>query len=781
MITLNGQREIAGCQVYRDDVDALAWYVMPQAPTLAMDENGKPSISLAMYRRDVSQLTEEERKTRLGGGILSLSVELRPTDEQEREIREAIASDPKAQRRVARRNPQLAADARDLAAAIKLGTVPIKDGLVTLAILGETTGDDGTVMPGSEFINSLVGVGRVSMVGRQRASFMAKLSQDGAVMLWEMMERDLAALRVAYDLSFDHRLNAVRMSVWCDAKKTYEATQEQWQNLSDRASWSVRRSGNSTRRTFGRTQSISARETLGIVAEDSQNSRVTITPGAGADVVSPEITEELIRSGNEMISEFLAATFLQWNPGAEAQFADQPELETELAEHDGKKYGSHTIDYYNLKEWNEEMSATLNHHFTSKAVIEGHLGPNANMTGVLAGHDPDDFRVQIDLDHDYYKYLDVQVLCTSDFEEDPVDLVKAHLEYDERGSQGSVHEVKDFAFRKDSQPQNFLTFLADPDKKSYDYEYEVFYRGTDETYTVKGKTDETILVLDTDRMGILRVEVFLGLVNWEQVKSVFVKMWFGGGSDRKETEFALNEGNQSFLWNQVIAKALDEPYHYQITFVDQTGQKIEHAPESSRSGRLIINQPQQESMEVAIVPAGSFGDGGMLSKVVVAMRYRDGDYLVDDIFTLSGEDDSKVWEVPLLNDDRREYEYQTTVFYADGVTREDDWQKSDKSVLALGDPFGYRVQISPYLLKDKGFAFGTLHLEFHDAAADIRVEKTLEITDFGTPLFWRFRLGAPDRHTYTYQLTLFTTEGEEKSLPPAQGDKEVLVLRPPTD
>jgi hypothetical protein len=779
MITLNGQREIAGCQVYRDDVDALAWYVMPQAPRVALDDDGKPMLSLAWYRRDLSRLTEEERKTRLGGGLLSLSVELAATDEQMEAIREAIAADPVARRRAARFHPQIADDPAKLADALKIGTVPIKDGLVTLAVLGETTGEGGAMVPGSELVGSLVGVGRVSMVGRQRASFMAKLTQDGAVLLWEMLERDLAALRVGYDLSFDHRLDAVRMTVWCDAKKSYDAVQNQWQVLNDNASWSERHSGGSHHYTFSHDERHDAGDRLFSIAQAAETARVTIIPEAGADVISPEMTEELIRSGNEMIRDFIAATFLQWNPGADAQRDEQPELTTELAVQNGKEYGHHKIEYYNLKEWHESMQATLDYNFTSKAVVQGRLGPNANLTGVLQGRPADDFRARIELDADWYKYLDVQLVCTSDFDEDPVDLVKAHLDYTARGSEGQVHEVEDFAFQKGTPPQQFLAFLAGPDRKSYAYDYEVFYRGTDRTYSVRGTTDETILVLDTDRMGILRVEVHLGLIDWEKVRSVFIKMWYGGGSDRQETEFTLDEKKQSFVWNQVIGRAIDERYHYQVTFVDKGNQKIVLDPESSRSGQLVVNQPLQESLEVAIVPAGSYGEGGMLSKVVVAMRYTDGDYVVDDIFTLGNENDSKIWSVPLLHTERRDYEYQTTVFYSDGVTREDDWQRSDKSVLALGDPFGYRVQISPYLLKNGDWAFGTLHLEFADPEAAIRVEKTLEITDFTKPLYWRFRLGAPHRHTYTHQLTLFTNAGDEVALPSAEADKEVLVLKPP--
>ncbi len=777
MITLTGQREIAGCQVYRDDVDPLAWYVMPQAPRIARDERGKPVLSLVWYRRQISGLTEEERKTRLGGGILSVSAELAATEAQLEEVRTAIANDPAAQARALRwwQGP-FNRDPRKLAEALKIGTVPVKDGTVSIAVLAETPGAGA---PG-EFVANLVGVGRVSMVGRQRASFMAKLTQDGAVLLWQMLERDLAAIRVAYDIKFDHRLDAVRMSVWCDARKTYHALQDQWQSISDDASFRDTYSGSSSWHTFSRDQKISARDRVSAVAEASQTATIKIIPEAGSDVVSPELTQELTRSATEMIADFLAGTFLQWNPGAGFTAAEMPTLETELPEYAGKKYGHHGIEYYNLKQWDEEMQATLSYNFGTKAVVQGYLAPNDNLSGVLDGQRVDDFRTQIELDAEWYKYLDVEIVCTADFDDDPVDLVKAHLVYDEAGSEGRVHEVKDFVFKKDIPSQRFLAYLAAGDKRRYSYEYEVFYKGSDTTYKVLASTEETILVLDADRMGVLKVEVLLGLVDWDEIQSLFVKLWYGAGSGRQETEFTLNRDQQSFDWKAVIGREIDEPYHYQVTFIDKNNQRIQLAEETSRAARLVLNQPLQESLEVAIVPAGSFASqGGLIAKIVVALRYQDGDYKVDDLFTLANENDSKVWAVPLLHNHLREYEYQTTVFYSDGVTREDGWQRSDKSVLALGDPFGYRVQITPYLLKNRGYGFGILHLQFRDDPAEIVTEKTLEITDFTKPLYWRFRLGSPDRHSYGYQLTLFKETGEEVALPPQVADKEVLVLKPP--
>lgn len=769
MITLTDRQTIGSCDVYRDDVNVLLYYVMPHVPQIALDEHGKPIFSLVWYRRALDTLTEEERRTRLGGGILTLSAELVASDDEIAGIKATLVRQPRLQQVLQRRYN---GDERKLLDAIQIAPVPVKGGTVDIAVLGEAEGSTG------EFVSNLVGVGRVSMLGRQRASFMAKLTQDGAVLLWEMVERNLAAIRIGYQLQFEHRLDAVRMVVWCEARKSFEAIQQQWQDLKDKASFSDKKKGGTRRLSFSRSESYSAREILGITSEASQTSGVIVTPETA---ISTEHQMELERAGHDMIDKFLAATFLSWNPGEGFQPNEMPTLETELAEYEGRKYGSHDISYYQLKNWSEEMSASLRHTFQSKSVVEGHLEPNDNLSNILKGRSAADFRTQVDLDADWYKYLNVEVLCTADFDEDPVDLVKAHLVYEETGPQGRVKETGDFAFRKDSAPGRFLTFLADPAKRAYRYEYEVFYRGSSLTMKKSGRTEEGILVLDTDRLGVLHVDLEVGLIDWDRIKAVLVKTWYGNGADRREAEFTLAADRPSARWSAVIAREVDQPYHYQATFVDQNNQRIAQEPASSRSKTLILSQPLQDSLDVTLVPAGEFGEGA-LSQVVVALRYRDdaNDYSANDSFILAKKDQSFSWKVPLVNKNHREYEYQVTVFYHDGVTREEPWRKSDQPVLAVGDPYGFRVQITPYLLKNPPYAFGTVHLTFVDAETNVRAARTLEIRDFETALYWRFRLGAPDRHTFRYQLTLFTVDGEEVTLPEAEESREVLVLRPPS-
>src|SRR5262249_20592340 len=180
-----------------------------------------------------------------------------------------------------------------------------------------------------------------------------------------------------------------------------------------------------------------------------------------------------------------------------------PDIKTELPTANDKKYGADDVSYYNMKKWDESMSATFHYHLSEQTVLPFKLAPNDNLSNMLSGQNVDQFRTQITLDPAFYKFLDVMVVCTADFDNDPISLVKAHLQYSAQGPQGPINQINDYVFQKGSTPQRFSTYIAGVDKQTYDYQYEVFYKGSSQTYTITGHSNETTLVLDADQLGII--------------------------------------------------------------------------------------------------------------------------------------------------------------------------------------------------------------------------------------------------------------------------------------
>ncbi len=789
MITTTGQRTVSGCTVFMDDVDILQTYAAPQSPHIALDGSGKPIFSLVEYRRPVDKVSEADRATKLGGGLLTFSVDLARSAQQDADIREALSTDPALQQLLATPasdrvdysnwwNNEIGKDVGKLAAAIKINALPVEDGSVAVAIDGEPTA-------GGEFVTTLVGAGKVSMTGDERAAFAAKLTMDGAALLWEMIEKNLSAIWVGYQLTFTSRLDGVTMICHADTLKTFHAAQEQWQDLSESGSYRDSYSGTSSSHTYSHASSTSARDILGKLAVDTGSAWVKIVPTASDKVVKPEMIEQLTTQGWNLISGFLADKLLQSTNPDDFAAKDDPSLQTQLADGGGgRKYGGDDVHSYKLKQVDETTIGNFDARFDEKATVTTTLNPTDNLTNVLDGHDVKDFRAQIDLDPQFYRYADVQVTCTADFATEPVDIVKAHLEY--HGSSGSnkIDQVKDLQFTKAAPaPQFFSTYLAAPDQITYTYAIDVFYSGSTKTAHIQGKSDETVLVLDTDTLGILAVDVQVGIVDWDRFKAVQVELSYGSGIDSRSTTMTLTPDKQADKWVEVLGQQMSADYTYVVTWVDKSNQQLVQPAARAHDRRLVLDQPEKQSLSITLVPAGAFGQGGLLSKIVTALRYQDpaNSYEQSTTMTMSSDADVKTWDVPLVDIDHRSYDYQVNVFYSDGLTRSDDkWITTDRTVLPVGDPYGWRVQFVPYLLKNPPgkWSFATLHVSFNDDAEHISVEQDFSITDFTQPIVWRFRLAAPDRHSYTYQLSLFGADAAQAplQLPVVTDTKEVVVL-----
>jgi hypothetical protein len=785
-------RTLSGCSVYLDDADALQYYAVPESPHIALDAQGKPVFSLVQYRRPVDKVAEADRATKLGGGLLTFSVDLSRSAAQDDEIRKTLAADPALHALLATAaadqvdysdwwNNQIHQDVDKLAAALRINALPVEDGSVAVAIDGEDETHAG------EFLTTLVGAGKVSMTGDERAAFMAKLTMDGAALIWEMVQKNLTAIWVGYKLSFTSRLDGVKMICHCDTVKLFNALQSQWQHLSESGSARDEYTSSSETHTYDHAQTNSAGNVLTKFAMDTESAFVKVIPTAGPDVIKPDMIAQLTNTGWTMITQYLADTLLQATNPADFTTKDDPTLQTQLADAGGgRKYGADNVSAYSLKQVDETTIGDFNVTFDEKATITSSADPTDNLANVLDGHDVKDFCAQIDLDPQFFHYADVQITCTTDFAKEPVDAVKVHMEYHGTAHQGPINEVKDFEFTKaDSAPKTFSTYIAAPDQDSYTYSVEVFYSGSTKTYSFIGKSNETELVLDTDTLGVLSVDVQAGLVDWTRYTAAQVALSYGDGATGVNETITLTGEKQIGSWVAVLGTKSIGAYDYSVTWVDTTDQQIKSAPQSSHGRRIVIDQPLQQSMNIMVIPVGSFGGDGLMHRIVTALRYEDPAHHYEQTATatFAAETDSQIWTVPLLDTNLRTYQYQANVLYSDGVTRIDpSWTTSDQTVLTVGDKYGYRVQFIPLRLGSPPgkWTLATLHVEFSDPQAKIAVSQDFSIDDFTKPVFWRFRMDAQDRHTYTYQLTLFSADASQAplALPTVTDSRQVVVLEP---
>src|SRR6516162_9097285 len=88
MLTLTNSTNIEGYTIFQDDGNPVSapgprapkvpfkYYVLPNKPDIARDENGNPIFSLIVYRHPENRISPDATNKDMGGGILTFTVEL---------------------------------------------------------------------------------------------------------------------------------------------------------------------------------------------------------------------------------------------------------------------------------------------------------------------------------------------------------------------------------------------------------------------------------------------------------------------------------------------------------------------------------------------------------------------------------------------------------------------------------------------------------------------------------------------------------------------------------
>lgn len=605
-------------------------------------------------------------------------------------------------------------------AAIQLMSLPFKAGSVELAVAGESSGSKDT-----DFINQIAGGGPAQLNGSEQAGFVIDIKPEGAALLWQALEKHLDVFHLRYDLVFDHRLMGTRMRVWCDARKTHLAA-SQW---------------------------------LQAGGTDPQQLRANLVSQrlAGIDLDSdqplPDAESAALRKcGQGILDHALASALFTANPAP----GDKTALQ--------------------LRPYSESLESTLNVSFSESFPLEQHMVLDSVMHLDLT---PEQFARKarmIGATSGFFDLLEVQIVCTVDFQSDLISLVAVHIEYDQTGPGGRVKRTGDYIFNKSSASiQHFRTDVASPQQTSFRYSADVYYHGdTTPLHIDYPEAQGTVVVLDLDAVGVLHVRAELRDVPFTDVSSAVVDLrHIASGAS---TRMILDGNTMAGQWDAVVRQEASS-FDYKVAWVLKDGRRLESDWTSSSARTLFLDAPAElkTKAQVNVVAAGDFSE---LAKILVDLRDpRTPELAVQFAFTQSGE--TRLWEPNRGPDKNFAYEYRRTLVYCDGTTRvvDEDWVQETRPVLVVQDDLSFEVHLVCRLL-DLGGALkmAVVELEPEDPVNGIG-KKTIIVRNKNEEPHWSFRLRARDQHRYRYRLSEITTSGEHRAPSDWQhSENELLVL-----
>jgi hypothetical protein len=374
--------------------------------------------------------------------------------------------------------------------------------------------------------------------------------------------------------------------------------------------------------------------------------------------------------------------------------------------------------------------------------------------------------------------IDVLILCPVEFTSGPITAVHFFISYDGTGPDGKpIHVARDFVFKTGATRFSFHS-LASADQRSYRWHAEVLYRDSTSATVAEVTTDELVLVLAVDGLGVLDVAVSLGDVPLDLVSHVIVDLEY---PPRQLTHQLILDGAHAVdSWQAVVGDVSPQALRWRATFLTTDNRRLTGDWKTGASTRIIIDATpgiELTTTTVRLISAGDFAD---VAQIVVDLSAgADGGGAPQFTFTRPGQTQS--WTPRLAAGAPLAYRARRTVIGLDGISRGFDWTDESSPLLVIRDQSRFTVQVVARLL-DLGGAWSaaTVALEHVDPSAGLDERDTLVLRDRAVDGIWSFRLGSSGQHGYRYQLTLVPKPGGERRLLPwLEAEDEVLVLRPP--
>jgi hypothetical protein len=451
------------------------------------------------------------------------------------------------------------------------------------------------------------------------------------------------------------------------------------------------------------------------------------------------------------------------------------------------------LDRTYLTKYDSTIGNNFNFTLDRKMVLVRNFRPSANVSNVFQEGKFADLVAFVDLRSDFFSFLKVPVRVNADFTTLPLDSVVVTVTYKrERFGGGGREQVRDsFEFTDGSKIETFLAYANTLEEVTYDWDAVVHYKGITETFQVGERGfNEDFLVVDVGKLGMIQVDLGLGLVDLTNYPAAKVTFRYNSAALGRtlERDFKLDKTQENAMWVEAVHEEPTKGWQYKVDWLTKSGEILPGAWTASSSTRLRLDAPVADQMKVSVMCSGNFKDSGseQISQVGVSLVYKDPDnhYTQEGQLTFTQDGQMQPWEVELRNPDLRAYQYRYTIVYKDGLVKEvpsdGSWLDGEPGFITVGEHYLVRVDVFPALLTFADNAkMVEVDFDYSDAANNIEEHDSLVFSSNESgKKTWRVR-GAPGGpKKYSYQIKYFSVSGAVTALPVVTQDAEVIVIPP---
>lgn len=737
-----------GVTLFPDHAEPGRFHVLPGAPALRTDADGRLELSLLEYRLD------PELHTQLGAGLLSLTVELAvPEDRLERLRRRA---------------------ARDLppGTPVVLSPVAAESGSCELILIDRRStdpagpdagagGNGGGV--GFGLVERILGAATPALYGTNAASFQAVLSAEGVALVEGALAGGGLPVGVVYQLQVLGLRPALRAEIVARWQLIYDFFEARVHGGKLLASVDV-----------GPTmEELAGSEALEIHVDE-------LVPAGERSAVYDRALDQAQR----YVMETLFKPTLGTQPPAapEAEEGGLATIGRAIKDVAGVFAIQHTlrsIDRRELKTFRYRLQAAQAEPLT--------LAPQGTLQAILppgGALDLDD--VVIEVEPAASREMRFDVASAIDLAAEGIDHLEVALSYGERVERRLLDPAA---------PRTEAVFWFEPELGTaigVGWEAHLTAGGDDGgAIGLHGvveaplfTTDRRIVRLDPRELYQARpLRVLVQGVPFDRYPRVLVDLKIAdpaaGWSEERTVELAADRLEQTVPVRAALGARL--VLERRLRYLATDGGEVVRDWTRVEPGTLVVGDPLPEVVDVLVLGAARFGTA--VRRLVVELRPA-ADPARVAARVLTAEEPSASWSfAPAPGPDptrSRDYEYRVTVHTARGELHEGRWLPGPPGKLIVGEG-GRQRQVELLFVGRSPADLGLLALKvrfaFADPEAGLEAEDEFLVEDTRQPLTWSYPVAHPDRQRYSYQLTLIHADGRIETRDPV-ATSDLLAIQP---
>jgi|SoiMethySBSTD1v2_1073268.scaffolds.fasta_scaffold136324_1 hypothetical protein len=723
--------EVPGVTVWGDDQAYNIYYALPSIPSFRTKDDGTLAFKYIKYSLPVPR-----PDGKVGGAYVAFDTEVIIPEAKLKKLKDFL-QDRVNKEHQNRRFP-------GTPPPVQLGSMVYTRGTCNLLLE-----KDGVL------VEKIRGAGKPSLYGTNVATFNLELPQTGAPIFEAAMQGEGSSLvNVVYDLFFWVKMPPMTARVWFNAQKFYSFYQKvdiDW-NL-----WGDDSYNEKMHETFYENEAAGSEVNLNFVLPDPDQDKK----------LKDKIRDWAQRSLDDMV-----------NAKMKEAITGVPEDKRKVP--DGIEHLERNITVNKIQ--------NLSRNLVENSAAEWNLTPQGLLDALTSLKDKagkplkwDDYAKTIRADDPFFKQLTVRARVNGDFQKLPIAGVKVHLDYPNGSFKVEGVEKKEYIFTKDNDVQTFWTFV-EKDNRKYNYWYEVSYKNQTKTYKPEPKTtDEDELMVNVDDFGILRLNMFSGDIDYDQVKTAQLTLQYedkqnGIALIQKAYTFDKTHPEQQFL--EVIFQQQNNPFRYQIKYVMKDGKEYLGDWKTTDGDTLFVNDPWSDTETVTINASGNLDE---IENIFVDLKYEDAvnRYTQTQSVVLNKENPTHPWEFPIINQSGK-LTYSGTIKYKDG--KEEDIAQTevpqDKRTIFVGPKvLGFlQVDIMSDLLDFKVIKLAKISLQYTDTQNGIDARKDVIFKAGQTDsVQWKVELKNKTKTDYQWQATFFLNDGTKTDTPLKTATDQTLI------